>query len=300
VAAEPVVGEAPAPLDPTRTASPTVLRLVIGTQLRRLRESRGITRDAAGETIRASGAKISRLELGRVSFKERDVADLLALYGMTDPVDCEAFMQLVRQANNPGWWHRYSDVLPGWFEMYVRLEQAASTIHSYQVQFVPGLFQTEAYARAVMASDAGDEPAEEIDRRVTLRMTRQKLLTEPDSPQIHVVLDEAALRRVYGSPQVMRNQLEHLVARAELPNVTLQVLPFDRGSRPAAAGPFTMLQFAEDDLPDIVYMEQLTSAVYLDKRMDVELYREAMERITDAALTPAESCAYLTDRAAQL
>jgi hypothetical protein len=165
---------------------------------------------------------------------------------------------------------------------------------------VPGLFQTEGYARAVITSDADGEPAEETDRRVTLRMTRQKLLTEPDSPQIHVVLDEAALCRVYGSTKVMREQLEHLVARSELPNVTLQVLPFDRGSRPAASGPFTMLQFAEDDLPDIVYMEQLTSAVYLDKRMDIELYRAAMQRITEAALTPSESRAYLADRAARL
>ena len=298
--AEPVVGDAPAPLDPTRTASPTVLRLVIGTQLRRLREACGITREAAGETIRASGAKISRLELGRVSFKERDITDLLALYGVTDPAEREAFVKLVRQANTPGWWHRYSDVLPGWFEMYVRLEQAASTIHSYHVQFVPGLLQTEAYARAVIAPDADADPAQETDRRVTLRMTRQNLLTEPDSPQIRVVLDEAALRRVFGSTQVMREQLEHLAAHADLPNVTLQVLPFDRGSRAAASGPFTMLQFAEDDLPDIVYMEQLMSAVYLDKRSEVELYRTAMDRIAAEALTPAESRTLLVDRAAQL
>ena len=142
--------------------------------------------------------------------------------------------------------------------------------------------------------------AAETDRRVTLRMTRQKLLTEPDSPQIQVVLDEAALRRVFGSTQVMREQLEHLAAHADLPNVTLQVLPFDRGSRAAAAGPFTMLQFAEDDLPDIVYMEQLMSAVYLDKRAEVELYRAAMDQIAAAALTPAESRTLLVDRAAQL
>jgi transcriptional regulator with XRE-family HTH domain len=298
--AEPAGGGAPAPLDPVRTASPTVLRLVIGTQLRRLREARGITREAAGATIRASGAKISRLELGRVSFKERDIMDLLALYGVTDPAEGEAFVQLVRQANTPGWWHRYSDVLPGWFEMYVRLEQAAATIHSYQVQFVPGLFQTEGYARAVIAADAQGEPDEETDRRVALRMTRQKLLSEPEAPHFRAVLDEAALRRIYGSTRVMRDQLEHLAAVADLPNITLQVLPFDRGGAAAAAGPFAMLQFAEDDLPDIVYMEQLTSAVYLDKRAEVELYRMAMDRIAEAALTPAESRAFLADQAAQL
>ena len=164
-------------------------------------------------------------------------------------------------------------MLPGWFEMYVRLEQAASVIHGYQVQFVPGLFQTEEYARAVIAADAVGEAAHEVEQRVHLRMARQKLLTEPNAPQFRAVLDEGAVRRTYGPARVMREQLEHLAALADLPNVTLQVLPFDRGGPAAAAGPFTMLRFAEDDLPDIVYLEQLTSAVYLDKPADVELYR---------------------------
>jgi transcriptional regulator with XRE-family HTH domain len=282
-------GGEPMPLDPGRGNSPTVLRIVIGTQLRRLREAHGITRERAGDTIRASHAKISRLELGRVGFKERDIADLLDLYGVVDPEEREGFLRLVRQANTPGWWHRYSDVLPGWFEMYVRLEQAASVIRSYQVQFVPGLFQTEDYARAVIGSDAAGESADEIDRRVHLRMTRQKLLAEPHAPTFWAVLDEAALRRPYGSPYMMQEQLEHLAVVTELPNVILQVLPFDRGSQAAAVGPFTVLRFAEPDLPDIVYMEQLTSAVYLDKQADVEFYRAAMDRIAVAALCPDES-----------
>jgi transcriptional regulator with XRE-family HTH domain len=282
------------PLDPGRSSSPTVLRIVIGTQLRRLREAHGITREAAGDAIRASHAKISRLELGRVGFKERDITDLLDLYSVVDPDEREAFLRLVRQANTPGWWHRYSDVLPGWFEMYVRLEQAASVIRSYQVQFVPGLFQTEEYARAVISSDAYGESADEIDRRVTLRMTRQKLLSEPNAPRFWAILDEAALRRPYGSARVMREQLEHLATLGDLPNVTLQVLPFDRGSHAAAVGPFTVLRFAEPDLPDIVYMEQLTSAVYLDKPADVEFYRAAMDRIAVAAASPVESRALLT------
>ena len=283
----------PAPLDPALGNSPTVLRIIIGTQLRRLREAHGITREAAGDAIRASGAKISRLELGRVGFKERDVTDLLDLYGVVDTDERAAFLELVRQANTPGWWHRYSDVLPGWFEMYVRLEQAASVIRSYQVQFVPGLFQTEAYARAVISSDIAGETTDELERRVHLRMTRQKLLAEPQAPTFWAVLDEAALRRPYGTPDVMAAQLEHLTEVAELPNVVLQVLPFDRGSQAAAAGPFTVLRFAEPDLPDIVYMEQLTSAVYLDKPADVEFYRAAMDRIAVAALCPDDSRALL-------
>ena len=282
------------PLDPARGNSPTVLRIVIGTQLRRLREANGITRETAGDAIRASHAKISRLELGRVGFKERDVTDLLDLYGVHDPDDRAAFLRLVHQANTPGWWHRYSDVLPGWFEMYVRLEQAASVIGTYQVQVVPGLFQTEEYARAVITSDAVGVSRDEIERRVHLRMTRQKLLAEPNAPTFWAVVDEAALRRPYGSPAVLREQLEHLAELGELPNVTLQVLRFDDASAMASAGPFTVLRFAEPDLPDVVYIEQLTSAVYLDKETDVEHYRAAMDRIARAAVHPRESRKLLT------
>jgi transcriptional regulator with XRE-family HTH domain len=292
-------GDEPEPLDPGRSNSPTVLRIVIGTQLRRLREAHGITREAAGDAIRASHAKISRLELGRVGFKERDVTDLLDLYGVVDRDEREAFLRLVKQANTPGWWHRYSDVLPGWFEMYVRLEQAASVIRSYQVQFVPGLFQTEEYARAVITSDARSESRDEVERLVHLRMTRQKLLTEPHAPTFWAILDEAALRRPYGSGHVLRAQLEHLVALGELPNVTLQVLRFDDAAS-AATGPCTVLRFAEPDLPDIVYIEQLTSAVYLDKQADVEHYRAAMDRIAVSAASPRESAALLTRLARDL
>ena len=292
-------GDEPQPLDPGRSTSPTVLRIVIGTQLRRLREAHGITRETAGDRIRASHAKISRLELGRVGFKERDVADLLELYGVADPAEREAFLRLVREANTPGWWHRYSDVLPGWFEMYVRLEQAASVIRSYQVQFVPGLFQTESYARAVITSDARSESSDEVERLVHLRMTRQKLLTEPNAPRFRAVLDEAALRRPYGSRHVLREQLEHLAVLAGLPNVTLQVLRFDDAAS-AAAGPFTVLRFAEPDLPDIVYIEQLTSAVYLDKQAEVGHYCAAMDRITEAAAPPEESRTLLAGLAREL
>jgi transcriptional regulator with XRE-family HTH domain len=268
---------------------PTVLRIMLGTQLRRLREELGITREAAGDAIRASHAKISRLELGRVGFKERDIADLLTLYGVDDAEERDRWMQLVRQANEPNWWHRYTDVLPSWFELYLRLEQAASIIRSYQVQFVPGLLQSEQYARAVIVQGHGGEDAEEIDRRVNLRMTRQKLLTEPDAPRFWAVIDEAALRRAFGSPAVMQEQIGHLLELAEVPSVTIQVLPFSSGGHAAAGGPFTVLRFAERDLPDIVYLEQLTSAMYLEKRPEVEVYLRTMERITVQAETPRAS-----------
>lgn len=174
---------------------PTVLRITLGTQLRRLREASGITRETAGYAIRASHAKISRLELGRVGFKERDVADLLTLYGVDDGPEREAFLDLARKANISGWWHRYSDVLPSWFEIYVGLEQAASVIRTYEAQFVPGLLQTEDCARAVVRLGHPDGSADDIDRRVHLRMRRQQLLTQPEAPNMWAVLDEAALRR---------------------------------------------------------------------------------------------------------
>ena len=186
-------------------------RIVLGTQLRRLREEAGITREAAGNAIRASHAKISRLELGRVGFKERDVLDLLALYGITDEEQRAAVMDLMRQANTRGWWQQHSDVLPTWFENYLRLEQVAKVIRTYQVQFVPGLIQNEEYARAVIQHGHRARTDYEIERRVQLRMDRQKMLHQPDAPHLWAVIDEAALTRPFGPPRVMRAQMKHLL-----------------------------------------------------------------------------------------
>ncbi|WP_407548899.1 helix-turn-helix transcriptional regulator [Streptomyces sp. Pv4-95] len=272
---------------------PTVLRIVLGTQLRRLRESAGITREAAGDAIRGSHAKISRLELGRVGCKERDVADLLTLYHVTDESDREVFLTLARRTSTPGWWHQYGDVLPTWFETHIGLEEAASVIRTYEVQFVPGLLQTEDYARAVTRLGHPRASAEEIERRVALRVQRQALLTIPDAPRVWAVIDEASLRRPLGGPEVMEGQLRHLMAMAELPNVTLQIAPFSLGGLAAAGGPITILRFLEPDLPDIVYLEQLTSALYLDKRDDVDHYLAVMDRLSAQAESPRESMAML-------
>jgi transcriptional regulator with XRE-family HTH domain len=258
---------------------PTVLRILLGSQLRQLREAKGIGREEAGYAIRASDSKISRLELGRVGFKERDVSDLLTLYGVTDERDREELLSLAAQANAPGWWHRYSDVLPSWFEVYVGLEEVAARIRAYEVQFVPGLLQTGDYARAVTMLGHPDASAEEIERRVTLRMTRQRLITAEDPPHLWAVVDEAALRRPVGGGEVMREQIHHLVELTGLPNVTLQVVPFEHGGHAAAGGPFSILRFSEPDLPDVVYLEQLTSALYLEKRDDIDRYLAVMERL---------------------
>jgi len=272
---------------------PALTRILMGTRLRRLREASGITREAAGKAIRGSHAKISRLELGRVGPKERDVADLLTLYGVTDDQERAGLLALTRQANATGWWHRYGGVLPSWFEMYVGVEQAASAISTYEVQFVPGLLQTETYARAVTLLCHQGESAEQIDLRIQLRMTRQEYLFGPDAPSFVVVLDETALRRPLGSPQVMRGQLHRLIELAELPSLTVQVLPFRNGGHAAASGPFTILRFAEPDVPDMVYLEQLSSALYLSKRADIDCYAAVMERLQAMAETPAETIRFV-------
>ncbi|MYT69852.1 helix-turn-helix domain-containing protein [Streptomyces sp. cg28] len=270
-----------------------VRRILLGSQLRRLRESRGITREAAGYSIRASESKISRLELGRVSFKARDVEDLLTLYGVTDGTEREALLSLVKEANVAGWWHSYSDVLPGWFQTYVGLEGAASLIRGYEAQFVHGLLQTEAYAHAVVAQGMRGAPAEDIDRRVSLRLARQKILVAERAPHVSLVLDEAALRRVHGGPAVMRGQLEHLIEAAELPHLTLQIMPFSHGWHAGESGTFTLLTFPESDLSDVVFLEQLTSALYLDKREDVAQYETAMVALQAQCPSPEESARLL-------
>ena len=193
------------------SGGPTVRRILVGAQLRRLREERGITREDAGYVIRASGSKISRLELGRVSFKERDIADLLKHYGVDDAAQVEALLALARDANRPGWWHDYDDVLPNWFQTYVGLEESASLIRTFEVQFIPGLLQTEDYARSVTMSGRPDLRPDEIERRVGLRMKRQNILDRPNPPKVWAVIDEAALRRPIGGSKVMRAQLRYLL-----------------------------------------------------------------------------------------
>ena len=272
---------------------PTVLRMLLGIQLRRLRETANLTPDQAGYAIRASRSKISRVEHGRVGFKERDVSDLLSLYGVTDSGERDRMLALARQANDQGWWAKYDDIMPDWFGSYVGLEQATSLIRTFELQFVPGLFQTEDYARSVTMLGHRSAPADEIEHRVSLRMQRQKILDLDDSPRIWAVIDESALHRPLGGVPAMRAQLRHLIQVTEHPRVTLQVMPFSRGGHPAAGGSFTVLRFGEPDLPDIVYLEQLTSALYLDRRDEVDHYMEVMNRLSAEADTPADSARLL-------
>ncbi|MFY1654474.1 helix-turn-helix domain-containing protein [Solwaraspora sp. WMMB762] len=258
---------------------PTVRRMQLGARLRRLREAKGISREDAGWTIRASESKISRMELGRVGFKERDVDDLLTLYGVADHVERSELITLARETNQPGWWHPYGDLLPTWFQYYLDLESAASLIRTYEIQFVPGLLQTEEYARAVIDIGFSESGVREVDRRVELRMARKRVLDRAGAPRVWAVIDEAVLCRPIGGTRVLRGQIEALAEASEQPGVRLQVVRFRSGGHAAAGGAFSILRFPEQELPDVVYLEHLTSALYLDKREEVDRYAAAVGRL---------------------
>jgi hypothetical protein len=272
---------------------PTVRRMLVGAQLRQLRTDLGLSRAEAAEAIRASEWKIHRLENGQVGFKERDLIDLLTFYGVTDPDRVEELLAMAADANSPGWWQRYGDVLPQWFRTYVDLEAAATLIRTYEGQFVPGLLQTDDYMRALVHGAHLEETNEDVGRRVRLRMARQTLLTREQPPRLWAVVDEAALRRPVGGPEVMRAQLERLLEASKLPNVTLQVLGFGVGAHPAMGSSFSILRFPDQELPDLVYLEHLTNAVYLDKRHEVERYLDVMELLCVQSEPPAKTPAFI-------
>ncbi|MGW0119388.1 helix-turn-helix domain-containing protein [Streptomyces sp. NPDC003327] len=267
-------------------SAPTVGQVVLGRRLQDLRERAGLKREEAAKILRVAPATVRRMETAEVALKIPYVQLLLKAYGITDS-EAEGFVALAEEANLPGWWQRFHDVLPGWFSMYVSLEGAASLIRAYEPQFVPGLLQTEEYARAILRSGAvGGSDAEEIERHVALRMERQSLLTREDAPKFWVIMDETVLRRPVGhGPEVMRDQLDRLLEASESPNVTLQIAEFASGHHPGTYGPFVLFRFAMPELPDMVYSEYLTGAVYLDARPEVASHLEVMDRMAAQAAT---------------
>src|ERR1700759_3285863 len=270
--------ETPQPLFGPHSAGPTVQRLVLGGHLRRLREEAGMTTERAAVSIRGSHSKISRMEHGRVGFKERDIADLLTLYGIGAGDEREALLNLASEANTPGWWQGYADILPHWVEPYFGLEAAAAVIREYELQFVPGLLQIEEDARAVIR--LGNPPwEEEVARRAQARMSRQQILDREHPPKLWAVLDEGALRRVIGGHDGMKAQLRPLIEMCDHPAVTLQILAFSAGPHRAMGGPFTILRYTEPDLRDVVFIEQLTSALSLDKQAEGDAYLQVIEEV---------------------
>ncbi|MFD3560547.1 MULTISPECIES: helix-turn-helix domain-containing protein [unclassified Streptomyces] len=269
-------------------SAPTVGQVVLGRRLQDLRERAGLKREDAAKVLRVAPATVRRMEMAEVGLKIPYLQLLLKSYDVTDE-EAESFVRLAEEANKPGWWQRFHDILPGWFSMYVSLEGAASLIRSYEPHFVPGLLQTEDYARGVLLSGAvGRALAEDpdlVERHVALRMQRQELITREDAPRLWMVMDETALRRPVGGPDVMRGQIDRLLEVTELANVTLQIAEFASGPHPGTYGPFVLFRFAMSELPDMVYSEYLTGAVYLDARPEVATHLEVMDRMAAHAAT---------------
>ncbi|ROO91315.1 helix-turn-helix protein [Actinocorallia herbida] len=266
-------------------------RIQLGGRLRRLREAGGITRADAGYAIRSSESKISRMELGRVGFKERDIADLLTLYGVTDEAQRLPILELAAEANRPGWWQEYSDLIPPWMTTYLGLEEAASLLRVFAPQFVPDLLQTEDYARALLRVSHPKASEAELEARVTVVRRRQQAFFRPDGPRLWAVLDESVLLRPVGSPEIHKAQLAHLLT---LKGVILQILPFSAGAHPATSGPFTLLRFPHPDLPDTAFTHTLTTSTHHDTPTSLDTHLQTMEHLCVLAHPPATTPAHLT------
>ncbi|MDT0381507.1 helix-turn-helix transcriptional regulator [Streptomyces sp. DSM 42041] len=279
------------PTHATTPAGPAVARMVLGSRLRELREAQYVSRQEAAEAIRSTDTRLAGIELGRTGCRLRDVADLLTIFSVDDDAERAVLLGLAEQANRPGWWDDYRDVVPEWLETYLGLEQAASVIRAYEPQFVPGLLQTPEYARALFALGHPGTSTSERERRVRLRTRRQDVLHRTHPPHLWAVIDEAALRRPFGGPDTLRAQLHHLTAVSRLPHVTVQVLPLHTGGLVTGGGAVSLLRLAESGLPDVAYLEQLRSARYPEDREEVEFYRHLIDRIVTlaepAARTPA-------------
>ncbi|HEY3469847.1 MAG TPA: helix-turn-helix transcriptional regulator [Amycolatopsis sp.] len=274
---------------------PTARRMILGSQLRRLREEAGITRQQAGYNIRGSESKISRLELGRVGFKERDVTDLLTMYGVEDATERQTFLDMVKQSNEPGWWRRFGDTMPNWFTDLVGLEEAAARIQIWEPLYVSGLLQIEPYARAIFSHGRPEMADERVDQLVALRMRRQKMFSRPDAPRVWMVLDESVLHRPIGGMKVLKQQIEYLLEMSALPHVSVQVLPYARSGL-SAEHAFSLLRFGEPELPNIAYVEYLTGAHYIEKREEIEKYSRALDMLAVDAETPERSRSMLAKR----
>ncbi|MFC9224983.1 helix-turn-helix domain-containing protein [Streptomyces hygroscopicus] len=259
-------------------AAPTVLRRVLGKRLRYLRERARVSFEDAAKAIEVTPLTVRRMEKAEVGLKIPYLKELLRNYGVRGP-EIEDFLALAREANQPGWWHQFRDVLPDWFSAYVSLESEATVIRAYEPHYVPGLLQTEDYARAVLRMGFPNDTEEELERRIALRVKRQSLLTKQGGPTIWAILDETVLRRPVGGLQVMRDQIDHIIGTLQIPKVRLQIMRFTAGPHPGAFGPFHYFRFGFTELPDVVYTESLTGAVYVDKPAEVVAYLEVLDRM---------------------
>lgn len=277
--------------------APTLLKMLVGVQLAGFREDAGLAQEQAARVLGFSAAKLSRIESGkgRRPPAEGDVRALLDLYG-TEEYEASVLLRLLRRAGEPGWWQRYDKrLMPEWFDRLVGLQEAAAAIRTFEIQYVPGLLQTPDYTRAVVERGLPTATETEVRRRVELRMQRTRLLERGDAPRLWAILDESVLLRVLGSREVMRGQLAHLVTMAGLPHVTVQIVPLDVTNASAPNIPITYLRFGGLDLPDVVYLEHIKSANFLEDQDETEEYRLALDRLADEALEPRDSLELLRE-----
>ncbi|MBL1081998.1 helix-turn-helix domain-containing protein [Streptomyces actinomycinicus] len=273
--------------------NPTVRRRRLGQELRRLRELKGMTAEEVAERLLVSQSKISRLENGRRSISQRDVRDLCGVYEVEDQRIVDSLMEMARDSRQQGWWHTFGDIP---YSVYIGLETDAESLRVYEPQLVTGLLQTRAYAEALVQGALPETSTAEIEKRVQVRMRRQERITAEINPlRLWVVLDEAALRRVVGSKLVMREQLEHLIEMSQLPHVTVQVLPFEVGAHPGLNGQYAILEFADAADSSVVYLEGVTSDLYLEKAQDVQKYAVMYEHLRAQSLNVEASRQYIAD-----
>ncbi|MEU6660608.1 helix-turn-helix transcriptional regulator [Streptomyces sp. NPDC046821] len=267
--------------------NPTVRRRRLGQELRRLRELKGMTAEEVAERLLVSQSKISRLENGRRSISQRDVRDLCGVYEVEDHRIVDSLMQMAKDSRQQGWWHSFGDIP---YSVYIGLETDAASLRVYDPQVVPGLLQTRAYAETLITGALPETTTTDIDKRVQVRVRRQERIAAPENPlRLWTVLDESALRRVVGSREVMREQLEHLVEQSQLPHVTVQVIPFDMGAHPGLNGQYAILEFPDAADSSVVYIEGVTSDLYLEKANDVQKYSVMYEHLRAQALNVEQS-----------
>lgn len=273
--------------------NPTVRRRRLGQELRRLRELKGMTAEEVAERLLVSQSKISRLENGRRSISQRDVRDLCGVYEVDDHRIVDSLMQMAKDSRQQGWWHSFGDIP---YSVYIGLETDAASLRVYDPQVVPGLLQTRAYAEALITGALPETTPTDIEKRVQVRMRRQERISAPENPlRLWTVLDESALRRVVGSRHLMRDQLEHLVEQSQLPHVTVQVIPFDMGAHPGLNGQYAILEFPDAADSSVVYIEGVTSDLYLEKANDVQQYSVMYEHLRAQALNVEQSRRRIAD-----
>jgi transcriptional regulator with XRE-family HTH domain len=276
------------------SAAPTVLRMVLGKRLRHLREQAHVSFEEAARAVEVTPLTVRRMEKAEVGLKIPYVKELLRTYGVPSP-EIDDFLDLTREANQPGWWHQFRDVVPEWFSAYVSLESEATVIRAYEPHYVPGLRQTEDYARAVLRAGFPNDTDEEIERRIALRVKRQGLLSKPDAPAIWAIVEETALRRPVGGAEVMRRQIDHLVEALAAPKIRLQIMRFAAGPHPGAFGPLHYFRFGFSELPDVVYTESVTGAVYVDQPGEVVTCLEVLDRMAVQAEPVGETIPILAE-----